>query len=176
MSQWYAQLAWFSWKLTNMRLGIYFGDIYWECLACWFRLCVSCTSIHKEHPLQRMKSVRDAKDMPEIDTVGKCACCGGKARLGMHCTVCEFAICLTCHLAPTANFKSLRSKTSKLLIDHKIEHDKYFQRDLLMISVRGLLFFLRSLPPIGKGCFCIHDTNLVNHCGTCYIRKLYVPS
>lgn len=149
--------------------GIYFEDIYWECLTCWFRLCNSCTSAHKGHPLQKMKSIRDMKDMPELNTPQKkCACFTDKVKIGMHCTRCEFAICLTCHLAPNDNFQSMRLKTSKLLIAHIIEHEKYTDVPLLMISVRGPLFFLRNLPPIINGCQCCYDTNLANHCGTCY--------
>lgn len=156
--------------------GIYFEDIYWECLACWFRLCNSCTSAHKDHPLQKIKSIRDMKDMPELNTPQKkCACCSVKVRIGMHCTRCEFAICLTCHLAPSENFRSMRLKTSNLLISHMIEHDKYFNIPPLMINVRGPLFFLRNLPPIINGCQCRYDVNLANHCGTCYRRKLHIP-
>lgn len=161
---------------TNMLLAIYFEELYWECLACWFRLCLSCAPIHKDQPMQRMKAIRDVKDMPELNTPKKCACCSGKVRIGMHCTRCEFAICLTCHLAPVDDFESLRAKTSQLLLDHGIEHEKYLSVDPLMISVRGVLFFLRSLPPIGKGCRCLYDPNLVNHCGTCYMRKHPIPS
>jgi hypothetical protein len=142
-----------------------------ECLTCWFRICLSCSSLHQHHFLQRVKSIRDTRSMPELNTSAKCACCSGRVRLGIHCTQCEFAICLTCHLAPTKNYMSLRAKTSQLLIDHGIEHVKYYPILPLIINVRGLLFFLRNLPPIGGGCRCLYDLNMVNHCGTCYIRE-----
>jgi len=181
MPQWYVHPARIYKKATNILRGIYFEDLYSECLTCWFRLCNSCTPLHRDHFqhfLQPIKAIREARTMPQLNTAGPriCACCGTIAKLGMQCTACAFAICLTCHLAPDEDFESKRMATSRLLINHALEHGKYSSLRPLMISIRGILFFMRSLPPIEKGCRCINDSTLVNHCGTCYTRgPLFFP-
>lgn len=154
-----------------MLPGIHFEDLYMECMTCWFRVCLSCSSLHRHHFLQRVKPIRKWQDMPELSTSATCACCSGRVRLGMHCTRCDFAMCLECRLAATDDFEFLRAKTAQLLIDHGMKHTKYSSMVPLIIYVSGLLFFLRKLPPVGGGCRCLNDPDVVNHCGTCYIRK-----
>jgi hypothetical protein len=163
----------FSRISTNISEGIYFDDIYLECHTCWFRVCLSCSPHHQGHVLQRVKSIRDVQIMPELNTSANCACCTSRVKLGWHCTRCGFAICLTCHLAPGSDdWLLLRTRTSMLFTDHLMEHLKFSPTAPLMVCVRGILFFLRGLPNATRGCRCVNDPNLANHCGTCYIRKL----
>lgn len=163
-------------KSSDKYAAIYFDEVYYECLACWFRVCVSCSSEHRQHELIRVKSVRTSKSMPELNTNTICASCANRVKLGWYCSRCDFSICLTCHLAPSSDFRATRRKTSQLFLGHAQKHLEVSMSEPMMVCVRGELFFLRSLPSTTSSCHCCYDPNLTNHCGTCYIRKLPATS